>query len=766
MATQIESLAAFDLRDYKAEKSLSGKVTHLYHSSETFSAGIISDPAGSLLDKDCRFKAPCRLQIGETVTLHGVWGEDKKWGWQFAAKIVEYPMPDPAESADGLANYLANNPAFKGLGPAKAKLIADAFGSDFDTVIRNDTERVALVGKITLEQADDLRSQWILRADTNAISAWLAGFGLTHGQVKKIAERYGNRARQVLTEDPYILCTEVSGFGFARTDEIALKMGIAKDHPGRIRACLRDLVENECEQGGHTYIDRKQLMKLAVAKLAFDTLEANGLISDQLDSLCVAGHGELVSVVVDDFAGTFIAPRYLYNRETDLIRWFGEANSNLPDYDESAAGTLTDAVLTSARQMPSAAQREAIQMVLRSRVSILSGGAGTGKSFTVAAIYRIFARQSKSVALAAPTGKAARRMMQLAEGAYAKTIHRLLGYNPVQGWEFNENNKLPQDLIIIDEVSMCDVTLLWRLFSAIDLQRTQVLLVGDHNQLPPIGPGNVLRDVLAAGILPYHILTECIRAAGELKINCNALLHGDINPTTDVLAGGGREWRLVDNLEDPEYVIDALRRLMSTKFAEWGFDPISECQIITPYNKGKLGVARINAEMQRIWQKQSYGVELPEVPSDAEPRLRIYAGDKVMQIKNDYQLGGGVMNGTQGIVTAIDRDGADGKGAMIIQFDDRDLGDVVEIEIGSDAAANIVLAYACTIHKTQGSEYQCVVAVIHRTHAYMLSRNLIYTAATRAKKTAILVGDKVGMRRAARTTTPMERRTWMSLGVM
>jgi exodeoxyribonuclease V alpha subunit len=763
-------------RNYSEEKTISGKIAHLYHQSEGFTTGVISAPESCPTSPDCKFAIKGTVGLNETVTLHGAWSEHPKYGWQFAVTSVSYPMPDV--STDGLADYLANNPAFHNIGPVKARKIADAFGESFDSILREHPEKIAEIGKLKIEDVHTLQAEWCRRADINAIATWLAAFGLTHKQIERIAEKYGNRAKAILEENPYVLCDDLHGYAFARTDIVALKMGTPKQHPGRIRACVMDILKSEA-QDGHTYTTRAALVRTAVGKLAFDTLESEQLIRNEISNLCAE------ETVEEDESGGAIRTHRMVSREvngnillawgkvfcqeTDLMNWFAEASQDASQIEDTDT-TIND-YLQSVGIKPNIDQIDAIRMAITNRVSVLSGGAGTGKSFTVAAIRKIFTTGGIEVAMCAPTGKAAKRMSQLASGAAASTIHKLLGYGPDDrgrmGFEYDENNKLPYGLIIVDEVSMCDVSLLWHLFSAIDLRSTQVLLVGDHNQLPPIGAGNVLRDVLTVGILPYTILTECIRAAGDLKLNCNAILAGELRPTTPVLPAGGREWRLVNSLEDPARVVEALRMLLTDKLATWGYDPIAECQIITPYNKGPLGVTRINAELQYTWQEHKYKKQLPEVPKEEKLiRRQFYVGDPVMQIKNDYNLGdptaGGVMNGTQGIVTAVDARGS--KQVLCIQFEDQP--GPVEIEMGSDKEKNVVLAYAVTIHKVQGSEYSCVVAIIHSQHTYMLSRNLIYTAATRAKKTAILIGNAVGMRRAVRTTKPMERRTWMSLGVV
>lgn len=747
---------ALKTRDRTHETEITGKIIHIYYSSESFSAGVLAAQDGPLLDRDCRFCIKSPVQLGDEITLHGKWTYNTKFNCQqFDAQSLSYPMPDL--TAEGLADYLSNNPAFVGIGPAKARLIAERFGADFDSAIRNAPELVAQAGKLSPDSIKTLREEWIARADFNAISTWLAAYGLTHNQIRRISERYGNRAQQVLGSNPYVLCDELDGFGFARTDEIALKMGIEKSHPGRIRACLLELVKNESDEGGHTYIERRELVRKAITKLAFDSLDADSLVREQMGHLCSdlddGTPSLLISVTHQGLP--LIAVRRLYELEMDIHRWLSQDTARL-----AVAAENVDTMIDHSAQMASVAQREGIRSALTNRISVISGGAGTGKSFTVAAIYRIFERLGLSVGMCAPTGKAAKRMSSLADGADACTIHRLLAYCPLDGgFSFNANNKLPHDLVIVDEVSMCDIRLLWHLFSAIDWDRTQVLLVGDHNQLPPIGAGNVLRDVLEHKLVPMCILSECFRNAGNLKLNCNALLHGKLAKSTDLLPQStNREWHLIDDREDPELVVEAVRCLMQTYFQEWGFDPVQDCQIITPYNKGKLGVNRLNLELQRIWQRAKYGIELPAVTAETwDKRPGLLLGDKVMQIKNDYRAD--VMNGTQGVVVDV-REG--GKSTVyVIQFDDHPC--LVEVKSGSKELQNIVLAYACTVHKVQGSEYPCVVSIIHKTHTYMLSRNLIYTAATRARKTAILIGDRLGMRRAIQNTASVERRTWLNL---
>lgn len=747
---------AIEPRDYTVETELTGRVRHIYFSSETFTAGIIVANSGSLFDRDVRFSIKSQVNKDEQITLKGKWEQDKKFGWQFKANSLVYPMPDM--SVEGLADYLANNPEFCGIGPVKAKLIADNFGANFDDMIRNHPEEIAIKCKLTPETIETLQHAWVVKSDLNAISTWLSAFGLTHNQCKKIASKYGNKAKKVLSDDPYLLMQDIDGFGFSTVDEIALKMGVSKEHPGRIRACLIEMVKHEADEGGHTYIERKNLIKAAIAKLCFDTLQADALVRKQLSELCKA-ESLLVQINCND--SSYIALKKLYQREMDILKWLSEAKLESFEITDEQFNSMIKTAVDKIGLTPTESQQAAAKMAWTSRISVMSGGAGTGKSYTINLIRRMFLDSELTVGMCAPTGKAAKRLEQLTGDPTASTIHRFLDYNPrLGGFQYNSENQLEFDLVIVDETSMCDVNLLWHLFSAIDFSRTKLLLVGDHNQLPPIGPGNVLRDVLNSKIVPCHILTECHRAAGELKLNCNAILKGAINKSTKVLPGTNtaREWHLIDSLENEDLLIDTVRLLMSKYFYKWHFNFITDCFIVTPQNKGKLGVNRLNLECQRVYQKLKYNIDLPEPTKETwDKRGRILCGDRVMCIKNSYDLG--IMNGSVGVVIDIKPKESDNGMIYFIDFD----GNTVEIESGSKEFQNIVLAYAATCHKLQGSEYPCITTIIHKTHTFMLSRSLFYTAVTRARKTTIVIGDKLGMRRAMQNTKVAERKTWLGL---
>jgi len=762
----------FTDRDYSAEKSIRGTVTRLFCEREDFCAGALATRDGDPIVKDCRFTLKDHVAVGESVTLRGAW-EETKYGHQFVASGIEYPAPDMTR--DGLVRYLSEEAEFHFIGPVKARALVEAAGAaGFDAMIRNEPERVAHIAKISMEAARELAATWAERQDVNTISAWLAEYGLTAGQIRKIAKAFGNRARAVLTENPYRLHSEIEGIGFLRNDEIALKMGVEKLCPERLRAGIAYLVNQAHEETGHTYLPLIDLVASVVRDLYLDDARAKELVVDEIRALATGDNVALRIVAVAGATGAeaeCVGSARLYTQELDLGTALFSATCPPVDYSSVNAEETGLAALTDE-------QRQAVDRALAKPVSVITGGAGAGKSHTIRRIVETLRALELSALIAAPTGKAARRLQ--ADGVPAETIHRMLGWNPRGGGGFTCNavNPLLADCVIIDEVSMCAVPLLYALVRALRLDRTRLVLVGDYNQLPPIGPGNTLRDLVDNELVPVTRLMKCHRNAGRLKQNCHSVLTGHLETKAAALDKAANtldeylqaldpaapSWSVVADAADTQRVVELLRLLQTTQFAAWGFDPLRDCQIITPQNPGPLGVGRLNLELQRVEQLKR-GVVLPLV-ADAKGRPALLVGDKVMQIKNDYNLN--LMNGTQGVVLAASEhadpaeDSTRFKGTprtfLAIQFDDRD--GLLEIRADEN---KLVLAYAVTVHKVQGSQYPCIVSIVHRTHSYMLSRNLLYTAVSRARYTSIVLGEPVGMRRAARTVTNMTRRTWTAL---
>jgi len=674
------------------------------------------------------------VKISEPVKLDGHWVNHPKYGRQFEAEFMGHDLElDP----DGLAHFLANHPDVKGIGPVKARLIADEFGVSFDGAIRSRPEAVAAVAKVPVETVLDLQRIWIANGDFNTAMAYLAAFGLTHYQVTTLVGKFGSQVVPILERDPYVLVREIPGFGFKRVDKIARKMGTPKDLPSRIRAGLHYCVLAALDDGD-CWVEYEDLLDRANTLLVMDTMDSRDVIEGHLEALIAEG-----VLFSQPFERLVVADPEIHKMERELAEVLRTACAPNPHPVAEQDGLL-DA--EGAGLNPE--QRAAVKNALSYSISLMTGGAGSGKTYAVSTISSIAERLELSVVLAAPTGKAAKRLEEVV-GHDASTVHRLLGFN---GHTYSRDalNPIEADILVIDEVSMVDVPLAWRLFQAVNREKTAVVLVGDHNQLPPVGPGNLLRDLVKSRAIPTTVLTRIIRQAGELKENSTAILAGEVRPTSEVKAGARRPWYVIDKFTDA----GDLRRMLILLFDEvlherLGYDLVRDVHVLTPTHKGSLGTVELNIELQRLLQKKLFQFNVPEV--DAGHRPRLYPGDKVIQTKNDYELG--VMNGSMGIVMSVDP-----KDGMVVDFDGRP----VEIKSGSDALGNIQLAYATSIHKVQGSEFPCAVVVAHKSHSFMHHRNLLYTAVTRAKESVIILGDRWGIEHCAQKRQVDQRNTFLS----
>lgn len=710
--------------------SIRGVVETVFYSGPTFSAGRLRTENGAVV----KFAGKVFVRESDPVRLDGHWVEHPKYGRQFEAEFMGH---DLEMNSDGLANFLANHPDVKGIGPAKARLIADEFGCGFDAVIRTQPEAVAAAAKVPIESVLDLQRIWIANSDFNTAMAYLAAFGLTHHQVTTLVGKFGSQVVLILERDPYVLMREISGFGFKRVDKIARKMGVPKDLPSRIRAGLYCSVLAALDDGD-CWVEYEDLLDRANTLLVMDTLDSREVIEGHLEALLAEG-----LLVSHPFERLVVADREIHRMEAELAAVLKTAHSRSPH----AVGDVEQLLDAEGGEL-NPEQRDAVRNALNFSISLMTGGAGSGKTYAVSTITTIAERLELKVVLAAPTGKAAKRLEEVV-GHEAGTIHRLLGFN---GHTYSRDalNPIEADLLVVDEVSMVDVALAWRLFQAVDRNRTAVVLVGDHNQLPPVGPGNLLRDLTRSRAIPTVLLTRIIRQAGVLKENSTAVLSGEVRPTSEMQIGARRPWYVIDTFTDR----DDVRRMLLLLFEEvlkerLGYDLIRDVQVLTPTHKGPLGTVELNIELQRLLQRKLYGFEPPDVEPGHRPRF--YAGDKVIQTKNDYELG--VMNGAMGIV--ID---AEAGGGLTINFD----GMPVEIGKDSDALGNLQLGYATSIHKMQGSEFPCAVVVAHKSHSFMHHRNLLYTAVTRAKESVIILGDRWGIDNCAAKRQVDRRNTFLS----
>ena len=708
--------------------SIRGVVETVFYSGPTFSAGRLRTTNGAIV----KFAGKVFVRESDPVRLDGHWVEHPKYGRQFEAEFMGH---DLAMNPDGLANFLANHPDVKGIGPAKARLIADEFGCGFDTAIRTKPEAVAAVAKTPIENILELQRVWIANSDFNNAMAYLAAFGLTHHQVTTLVGKFGSQVVPILERDPYVLMREITGFGFKRVDKIARKMGVPKDLPSRIRAGLHYCVLAALDDGD-CWVEYEDLLDRANTLLVMDTLDSRDVIEGHLEAQIAEG-----VLFSQPFERLVVSDPEIHRMEVELAAMMEHAHQRSPH-----AVTELDGLLDAEGGELNPEQREAVKNAISFSISLMTGGAGSGKTYAVSTITSVAERLELKVVLAAPTGKAAKRLEEVV-GHDASTIHRLLGFN---GHTYSRDalNPIECDILVVDEVSMVDVALAWRLFQAVDPKRTAVVLVGDHNQLPPVGPGNLLRDLVRSRAIPTVLLTRIIRQAGVLKENSTAILSGEVRPTSDAQTGARRPWYVIDKFTDR----DDVRRMLALLFEEvlqerLGYDLIRDVQVLTPTHKGPLGTVELNIELQRLLQKKLHGFEPPDVEPGHRPRF--YAGDKVIQTKNDYELG--VMNGAMGIVL-----GAETDGGLAVNFDG------MPVDIDADALGNLQLAYATSIHKVQGSEFPCAVVVAHKSHSFMHHRNLLYTAVTRAKDSVIILGDRWGIDNCASKRQVDRRNTFLS----
>ncbi len=701
---------------------VNGAIEKVFYNSPDFSAGKLRTPSGHLIV----FAGNLYAKVGQQIDLFGNWIQHEKYGRQFYVKHIEHDLD---LNADGLVNYLANHPDIKGIGPVKARLLVEEFGDNFETALMNEPEKFAKVGKVSLETVKLLQKEWQFKRSTNAVRAWLSSFELTHHQVTTLVEKLGNNCLDILKADPYILIREIKGFAFKKVDKIARKMGTTKGHPSRIKAGIKFCVD-EALDAGDCYVEFEELIDRANALLIMDDLDSRGQIETHLNALlddemlACQSHGGRILVANSD----------ILKMESELAEIFKnakKANSHFK-VDQAVAPELNQK------------QFQAVKNAMRCDMSLISGGAGTGKTFLVSAIVKIANKASKKVILAAPTGKAAKRLEEVV-GTEAKTIHRLLGYD---GKEFNVE-KIETDILILDETSMIPIPLAWQLFNAIDLSKTSIVLVGDHNQLPPVGPGNILRDLIQSKVIPSTILDEVMRQAGALKENSMAILNGEVRKTSAPNKNRCRDWYLVNKYTSAEDAKTFLCKLVEEQLQDFGFDLIKDVQILTPTHKGPLGTRELNIALQRVIQRKCNGIHVPAVIPNKRPPFLLH--DKVIQTRNNYETG--IMNGAIGYIIGLDE-----CGNLTVNFD----GKEVEIEKGSAEMRDIQLAYVLSIHKCQGSEFPCSIILIHKSHSFMHHRNLFYTGVTRAQKTAIIIGDAWGIRNCAQKKQVSERKTFLS----
>ncbi|HOD28788.1 MAG TPA: ATP-dependent RecD-like DNA helicase [Syntrophales bacterium] len=654
---------------------------------------------------------------GEVLTMRGEWGRHPKYGEQF--RIVSSESGVPA-TASGLEKYLGSG-LIRGIGPVMAKRIVRRFRGETLQVIETAIGRLAEIEGIGPKRIAMIRKAWDEQKEIRAIMIFLQDHGVGAGYAARIFRHYGNDAIAVVRENPYRLATDVFGIGFITADKIAEKLGFARDSEFRAEAGLFYVLHALTEEG-HVYYPREPLIErcremLEIDREILDRALAR-LAADRRIILEAPEPGQADTRETDPavyLAGYFLAETLLARHLRILV----ETPRAVREIDAEKAIPWLEAKLgiTLAEK-----QVEAIRAVAGHKVLVVTGGPGTGKTTIINAMIRVFAGLRKKILLAAPTGRAAKRMTE-ATGHEAKTIHRLLEYSfQTGGFLRNADTPLDGDLVIIDEASMIDTLLMHYLLKAVPPRATFVL-VGDVNQLPSVGAGNVLKDIIDAGVVPVIELNEIFRQAGESSIVVNAhRINAGQMPALATSRDRLDDFYFIEQ-EDPGRVLELIITLVKERIPRrFGLDPIDDVQVLTPMHRGIVGGINLNAELQKALNPGEEGIS----------RMgRLYrAGDKVMQIANNYDKE--IFNGDIGRIAGIDREAQE----LTVSIDGR------EIPYDFSELDELTHAYAISIHKAQGSEYPAVVIPILTQHYVLLQRNLLYTGVTRGKRLVVLIGTK------------------------
>ena len=657
------------------------------------------------------------VHVGSVLTLGGSWRVDSKYGRQFSVESFEETLP---ATVYGIEKYLGSG-LVKGIGPKFARRIVRTFGADTLNVIEETPDRLLDVPGIGRVRVERIKKSWVEQKEIKNIMLFLQGHDVSTSHATKVYKTYGSDSIRVVRENPYRLADDIWGIGFRTADTIAEKMGFGHDRYPRLRSGLMYTL-NALGNEGHCYATRDQLCKTGAELLEVDA----SLLSDTLDEMIRTGD------VFLDGEAVYLPPFYhaeagTARRLRELLRGQGAVavrTEGLQRRIQSATGMSYDEV-----------QIRAILSAVESKVFVLTGGPGTGKTTTTLGIITAFRASGARILLAAPTGRAAKRLSE-ATGMEAKTIHRLLEVKPPDGYQRNEENPLEGDVLIVDECSMIDIMLMYSLMRAVP-DNMRLILVGDVDQLPSVGAGNVLRDMIDSGCFPVVRLTRIFRQARTSRIIMNAhrINHGQM---PDLSNGRQTDFFFMER-EAPEEAASAIVELVKTKLPKYYRLPPGEIQVLTPMQRGVVGASNLNQLLQESVNPGQDGLR--------RGGYVFRARDKVMQIRNNYEKE--VFNGDIGTVDRVDLEDR----TLTVRFDDRLVDyDATELD-------ELVLAYATTIHKAQGSEYPVVVMPVLMTHYVMLQRNLLYTGITRAKKGLVLVGTKKAIAHAVRTVTVTKRNT-------
>lgn len=672
---------------------------------------------------------------GDAISAVGTWREDPRYGLQFAAESI---VPRRAQGRVQVESFLGSG-AIKGIGPSTASMMWQEFGDKIFDVLDNEPERLRVLPGIGPKRAAMIAESWRGTQSMRELLLLLAESGIGQARAARIHKQYGPDAARLIRENPYRLAREIRGVGFDSADKLAMKLGVARDAPERLRAGVRHALE-QAALDGHCGLPWDELVRNA-AKLL-------GVPEDAIATAIAheAAERRLVSTTIEETPALFL-PR-LFHAERVVADVIGRLVKQKPPWPSIDVPRALRWVEKQTGLRLASSQRAAIQTVLHSRVAVITGGPGVGKTTLVNSILRILDEKDVDVALAAPTGRAARRLAE-STGRDARTIHRLLEINPDSGtFARSRDQPLECDLLVIDEASMVDVQLMAAVAEALPPEAA-LLLVGDVDQLPAVGPGAVLGDIIASGAVSTVRLTEVFRQAGESHIITNAHKINAGDPP-DLSNAEGSDFFFVRS--SGEQLANKIVKIVRERIpARFGFDPLRDVQVLAPMRRT---VDVLNSALQKALN--------PPVTEPSTPRIErmgtaFHTGDKVMQTVNDYEKD--VFNGDIGVIQEIDQE----EGTAFVDFDGRG------VELLEDDFEDVVLSYATTIHKSQGSEYPAVVVALTRQHTIMLQRNLLYTAVTRGRKLVVVVGEEEAVKRAVAEKSVRKRwtrlREWLAAPV-
>ena len=717
------------------QETITGVVERLTFYSEESGYTVARLTRSSIKDLTTIVGSFANIQPGQTLQLTGFWREHPQYGSQF--QVINYKETKPA-TLTGIEKYLGSG-LIKGVGPVTAKRIVAHFGVETLEIIENQIDRLIEVNGIAKKRIKLIKNAWETQKAIKEVMVFLQGHGVSTIYAVKIYKQYGDKAIAIVTNNPYQLATDIYGIGFLTADKIARNLGVAPDSQFRYCAGLVHAL-SEAAEDGHCYLPQPELIESVIKLLTTESHQpTEQAITQTITDMALKD--ELIREKDGDILLCY-KPTY-YHTEKNLAELIHERLNKPVTTDIPRVRAWTERFTQTQKIELSQQQQEAVEMAAYSQIMILTGGPGVGKTFTTHSIVSLWKAMGKSIALAAPTGRAAQRLAEMT-GLEAKTIHRLLEFDPKsRGFKADSDNPLPHTAIIVDEASMLDLFLAYSLIKAV-AAGAQLLLVGDIDQLPSVGPGSVLADLIKSGRVPVVRLTQVFRQAQQSAIITAAhqINRGQYptiepisnSPVSDCLwHGGGFQ---------PEHGVQTICELITDLIPKLGFNPATDVQVLCPMSRGLVGTRNLNTVLQELINPKS-----PDKVEITRGGMTLRVGDRVIQQTNDYQRE--VFNGDLGIITDIDTVEQE----INVQYGERsvvyDYADLNEI----------TLAWSVSIHKSQGSEYPVVILPFYMQHYMMLSRNLLYTGLTRAKKLAIVIGAKKAISLAVRSTDDMRRYT-------